>query len=182
MFYILEEDWEALPSEEHVANLVNPPADEMITFSPRLHRGENVAKDYGSFTFALIPEYQPPDCIINNGNLPIYSERLINILKAEGVKFNTIPVFFQTKYAMSPIKLDYFLLNLVEVVPCVDREKSKLKVGKAEIVLLDEYVRLNCPYMFALAGRFCLVNQKFADRLRDEQITGFRTYDINLYR
>ena len=72
-----------------------------------------------------------PDCIPNHRRYIILNHRTIEILLKNGVSnFQQFPVIL--KYQESDIGTTYKLMNFLDVVNCIDREKSELTIDEDE--------------------------------------------------
>jgi hypothetical protein len=128
------------------------------------------------------PHIQPfPDFSRDGHGCPVFSQRLKNLFEMQGIgNIQYFPAKI-VEYNSQERKNGYYAANILGLVNCVDREKSKFKqtssgnIKKLKSLVIDE----NTPrdlYIFRLGEvqRVILINARFKEILKDAAITGLQ--------
>lgn len=127
-------------------------------------------------TFSFIPNAPLLDNYFNGLTIDLYSQRLVNLMKQSRVNFESFPALIQNQNDGSPLKVEYSVFHLLDVLDAIDEKKSVVDAQGSikKIVLADSFLKKK-KLLFRLAHftNLVLIHQELIEIFEQYRITGF---------
>ncbi|GEM49982.1 Imm43 family immunity protein [Deinococcus cellulosilyticus] len=156
--------------------------------SPAWWLGEPFRRKPKEFIYSIEEKAPRYDVISASGMMPICSQKFLDTIQENDIKFESFPVTVLGKNSKMPLDVKYYVFHLLEIKdPGIDVERSiiytinnQTKIEKLEV---SAQVMDSQPMMFFAKelGPSVFVHQNLVKQLEENKITGLRFIPLEQY-
>lgn len=163
--------------------LVQAVIQQRPDYRPYWWGGEPIQPPVPEFTFEIDPSYPAPDNYWTGTEFDLYSPRLIDLLQASGISFETFPAKFIDSRTGEATSLPHRVFHLLERWPAFNLEESRIELPEiVSFVILKQ--RLEEPKLLFRAAELdsrVLIHDALKEKLINARITGCTFMPVESY-
>jgi hypothetical protein len=181
MYWVVRNAWISWREKDLYAAIIDIPWEPLQ--EPLWWGNIPIPEPRPNFKFRIDSQAPLPDNYVTGNEFSLYSERLIGLLRAAGVKHETFTTQLFDEVTNTPLAPSHKVFRLLEMAAGVDEEKSvyenKKIIGKLtplikQIALKESFLESRIP-MARLASELhiVLIYEELKRILEQNEITGF---------